>query len=80
VAATYVMLRPGAEAEYVRQREVLTRMVTAMADSDGAMLQTWLRAEWDAAADDAARLRVVLDQVASLTDSSVANWHAALSR
>ena len=26
--------------------------------------------DWDAAADDAARLRVVIDQVASLTDAS----------
>jgi dGTPase len=30
-----------------------------------------------AAPDDAARLRVVLDQVASLTDPSAAAWHAS---
>ena len=31
--------------------------------------------DWDAAADDAARLRVVIDQVASLTDASAVALH-----
>ena len=31
---------------------------------------------WRAAADDAARLRVVIDQVASLTDPAAVAWHA----
>jgi dGTPase len=35
-------------------------------------------ADWRAAADDGARLRVVVDQVASLTDVSAAEWHARL--
>ena len=33
---------------------------------------------WRAAADDAARLRVVIDQVASLTDPAALAWHARL--
>ena len=33
-----------------------------------------------AAADDAARLRVVIDQVASLTDASAVAWHERLRR
>jgi dGTPase len=35
-------------------------------------------ADWVEAADDAARLRVVIDQVASLTDVSAAELHARL--
>jgi dGTPase len=35
-------------------------------------------ADWHAAADDAARLRVVIDQVASLTDASAIGWHRRL--
>ena len=31
-------------------------------------------ADWQAARDDAARLRVVVDQVASLTDASALGW------
>jgi dGTPase len=34
---------------------------------------------WRAADDDSARLRVVIDQVASLTDQSAVAWHARLS-
>ena len=34
--------------------------------------------DWETAADDAARRRVVIDQVASLTDASAVTRHAAL--
>ena len=33
---------------------------------------------WHAAPDDAGRLRVVIDQVASLTDAQAVSWHSAL--
>ena len=33
---------------------------------------------WKAAPDDAARLRVVIDQVASLTDHAAVAWHGTL--
>jgi dGTPase len=33
---------------------------------------------WEAASDDAARLRVVIDQVARLTDLSAVRWHRRL--
>ena len=36
--------------------------------------------DWAAAGDDAARLRVVVDQVASLTDASAVTWHDRLVR
>jgi dGTPase len=41
-------------------------------------LEPALRPDWLAAPDDAARLRVVIDQVARLTDLSAADWHARL--
>jgi dGTPase len=36
--------------------------------------------DWERAGDDAARLRVVIDQVASLTDASAVTWHERLVR
>jgi dGTPase len=36
------------------------------------------RAGYESAGSDAARLRVVVDQVASLTDTSATAWHAKL--
>jgi dGTPase len=62
----------------VRQREVLTELVSLLRLRGPAELMPALRADFEAAPDDAARLRVVVDQVASLTDSSALAWHARL--
>ncbi|MBA2323104.1 MAG: hypothetical protein H0V92_03435, partial [Pseudonocardiales bacterium] len=37
-----------------------------------------LREAWQAAGDDAARWRVVIDQVATLTDQQAHVWHGRL--
>jgi dGTPase len=79
VAARYVMLRREAAARQARQREVLTELVEVLAGRAPAVLEPPLRPEWLAAADDAGRLRVVIDQVAGLTDLSAASWHARLT-
>ena len=75
VAVQYVMHRPGAEAEYARQREVIAELVTALVLDGGRSLERWLQPCFEAASDDAERLRVVIDQVASLTDVSILEWH-----
>ena len=43
-------------------------------------LEPWLRDSHAEAADDAGRLRVIIDQVASLTDVSIVEWHSRLVR
>ncbi len=78
VAVQYVMNRPGADAEYARQREVIAELVNALVFDGGRSLEPWLRPTYDAATDDAERLRVVIDQVASLTDVSLVEWHRRL--
>jgi len=78
VAATYVMLRPGADVLYEQQRDLLRTVVHELRLRDGHELEPWLTPSWDAAQTDAARLRVILDQVASLTDSSLVVWHRRL--
>lgn len=75
VAVRYVMQRPGAERTYMRQRELLQELVAALVLRGGRGLDPWLADEWDNADDDAARLRVTIDQVASLTDVSAVEWH-----
>jgi dGTPase len=79
VAARYVMRRREAAALQARQREVVTELVTVLADRAPGALDPALRPDWLAAADDAARLRVVVDQVAGLTDLSAPVWHARLT-
>jgi dGTPase len=79
LAARYVMLRRSATERQERQREVLAELVAALADRSPAALEPALRPDWAAAGTDAARLRVVVDQVARLTDRSAASWHARLT-
>jgi dGTPase len=79
VAARYVMFRREVAPLQVRQREVVTELVEVLADRAPAALDPALRPDWLAAADDAARLRVVVDQVAGLTDLSAPAWHARLT-
>ena len=52
----------------------IANLVDALIASDGQQLDPDLRADFEAADDDAARLRVVIDQVASLTDISAPAW------
>ena len=78
VTALYVMRRTGAAEEYGRQRLLLAELVDALSRRGGRDLEPWIAPEYDAAADDGSRLRVVIDQVASLTDASAVEWHARL--
>jgi dGTPase len=79
VAAHYVMRADDRVALLERQREVLTELVDLLQERGPAALQPAHRADFEAAGSDAARLRVVVDQVASLTDASALAWHARLS-
>src|SRR3954449_2665385 len=74
VAHLFVMRRDETLRLQATQREQLTRLVQVVADRAPEALEPWLREAWSSAGDDAARLRVVIDQVASLTDTSAATW------
>jgi dGTP triphosphohydrolase len=76
----YVMQREGAEVEYARQREIIAELVHALTLDEGRSLEQWLRPTYDQAATDAERFRVIVDQVASLTDVSIVQWHRRLVR
>ncbi len=78
VAAQYVMRRPGALERLAAQRQLLTELVLALLDGAPGTLDPVQAATWREAADDAARLRVVIDQVALLTDPAAVAWHARL--
>jgi len=78
LAVTYVMAPRELEPLYEHQREIVSDLVRVIADRAPISLEPPFAADWAAAADDGARLRVVVDQVASLTDTSAAVWHARL--
>ncbi len=78
IAAHYVMRADDRVELMVRQRELLTDLVGALHQRGPDALQTPFSDDWKAAPDDAARARVVIDQVASLTDVSAVSWHRRL--
>jgi dGTPase len=78
VTAFYVMGRAGAAAAQAREREVLTELAAALLAGAPEALDPMFRPAFAAAGSDVGRVRVVVDQVASLTDTSAAAWHARL--
>jgi dGTPase len=80
VAAHYVMRRRGTRERQAGQRRLLTQLVAAIAGGAPGTLDRGLRPAWLSAASDADRLRVVVDQVAQLTDTSAVARHARLVR
>jgi dGTPase len=79
IAAHYVMRTPERAVIMDRQRELVAELFEALVASDGRALDGTFRADHASAADDAARTRVVVDQIASLTDGSAVEWHARLT-
>jgi dGTPase len=80
VAVTYVMAPREKEPLYGAQREIIADLVEVLAARAPFALEPPFAADWEAADDDASRLRVVVDQVASLTDVSAMQLHARLVR
>jgi dGTPase len=78
IAVTYVMAPRGKEPVYQAQRQVIADLVEVLVDRAPTALEPQFAADWQAAPDDAARLRAIIDQVASLTDVSATYWHARL--
>ena len=78
VTAHYVMSRPGAAAAQEREREVITELARAVLSGAPATLDPMFGAAFEGAAGDEERCRVVIDQIASLTDTSAMSWHRRL--
>jgi len=80
ITVAFVMHREGAEQEYARQREIIAELVHALTLDEGRSLELWLQPTYETATSDAERFRVIIDQVASLTDVSAVQWHKRLVR
>ncbi len=80
MAAHWVMLTDARVVLLERQRTLLAELITALRDTAPGGLERPFALDWDAAADDRARERVLVDQVASLTDHSAVAWHSELHR
>ncbi len=83
VAAVYVMTAAERQPLYAHQRDVLAELYHTVLDGAPDLLEPAFAADWRRAAagpdTDAACRRVVVDQVASLTDPRAVAWHAELT-
>lgn len=77
IAWVYVMQADDHRATLATQRDLLAELVEVLRDHP-EHLDPAFAEDWADASDDDARFRVVIDQVASLTDPSALQWHARL--
>ncbi|UCR89453.1 deoxyguanosinetriphosphate triphosphohydrolase [Mycetocola spongiae] len=78
IVAAFVMSRDSRQPLYRNQREILTALAATAYEAGPAALDVGFAADWNEAADDAARRRVVVDQIASLTDQAAMTRFEAL--
>lgn len=78
VTGHYLINAPLAQERYRKQRIIITQLVEMALASAPACLDSIFLVDWDRATSDAERLRVVIDQIASLTDPGAYTLHARL--
>ena len=78
IAVRYVMEPREHEPVYLRQRTLIFDLADVLMTGGGKGIDPVLLDVWHRAENDDARLRVVVDQIASLTDTSARAWHARL--
>ena len=78
IVATAVMSHETRAPLYERQREVLTELLEALWQANGEGLDPMFASDWEAATSLDHKRRVVIDQVASLTDQTALVWHERL--
>ena len=78
MAGHYVINATDSQIRYVEQQKILTQLVEAILASAPDTLESFFLQDWQRAQTDQARLRVVIDQVASLTDPGALTLHNRL--
>jgi dGTPase len=78
MAGHYVINASDSQIRYAEQQKILTQLVEAILASAPDTLESFFLQDWQRAQSDQARLRVVIDQVASLTDPGAITLHNRL--
>jgi dGTPase len=78
ISAFYLIQAPEAQARYAKQRQVIYELVEMIQAAGPQVLDTVFLDAWQNS-DSSQRLRVIIDQVASLTDPAAYALHARLS-
>jgi len=78
IVAANVMSTNSRKPIYTEQRILITELADALLATESANLDPGFAGDWLQAGNDAAKKRVIVDQVASLTDQSAIAWHTRL--
>ncbi|MEO7016106.1 MAG: deoxyguanosinetriphosphate triphosphohydrolase [Leifsonia sp.] len=80
IVATFVMSRNTRQPIYVQQRQILTTLADILFESGPEHLDAGFAEDWKDAGSEIEQKRVIVDQVASLTDQSALAWSERLVR
>ena len=80
IAGHYLISAAASQERYAKQKVVIHELVEMLFDAAPKELDPIFADDWKAATSDAQRLRVVVDQIASLTDPGAYLLHAHLSK
>ena len=78
MAGHYVINADDSQIRYAGQQKLLTELVEAILETAPNSLESFFLQDWNRAETDQQRLRVVIDQVASLTDPGALSLHERL--
>jgi dGTPase len=80
IVSAFLMSHESRQPYYDNQRELLTELAEALLAQNGQNLDSYSSAAWIQAKSDAEKRRVIVDQVACLTDLSAKNLHERLTK
>lgn len=79
IAGQYLINAAHSQDRYAKQQIIVSELVEMLLANAPRELDSFFIKSWDEAADETARMRVVIDQVAALTDPGAYALHARLS-
>jgi dGTPase len=78
LVSSFLMSHESRREYYERQRELLTELADLLLAANGTELDSYCRLAWSKASNETERYRVIVDQVACLTDQGAINLHKRL--
>jgi dGTPase len=80
VAGHYLISAAASQERYAKQQIVIQELVEMLFEAAPAALDPIFEDDWKLASSDSEKLRIVVDQIASLTDPGAYALHALLSK
>ena len=78
LAGHYLINAAHSQDRYAKQQVIIVELVEMLTQCAPRELDSIFVKAWDEAADETARMRVIIDQVAALTDPGAYSLHARL--